>query len=628
MRLFVERAAAAAPGFALDEENAADVVRICFRLDGLPLALELAAARMGALGADVIAERLDDRFRLLRAGSRAAPTRQQTLEATLEWSHDLLEPDERVLLRRLAVFAGGFELDSVEQVCAGDGLEAQDVADALGRLVEKSLVAVDGLGSDRRYRLLETVRLYGGERLEEAGEAPVLARRHAEWALTLAERDRHSPGLDRESANLRIALDTLLAEDPPEALRLCVALWPFWLRRIDLQEAHRRFEQALATVPERTARRADALLAAAALDLRAGLLGNGEEYARESLSVARELGHPETEWRALHLLAGLAISNDNAGPAQERLEEARGVARQAGLAAAEALCLSSLGVARWKLGDLAGAEESIAESIEAFRRLADSSELVPSPITLGEATSGPGAGFGERIVFEDTLQPFVDVTCTAAIGRALANQAGIVRDEGDFPRARELLAEADALFRSESDRRGQADVLVRLAYLELAAGSPAEARSYLERALDLRRGLGDRRGVGMALSGLGLVHAASGEFAEAERELHEARELFRRAGDRWGLTGVLWNIADLAVARGDLDGAEAALEEALAVLSEAGRELWIVQTLTLLSETALARNDRDRAEALLEEARALSAAKDDAQGLAELDARLQALSGR
>ena len=132
----------------------------------------------------------------------------------------------------------------------------------------------------------------------------------------------------------------------------------------------------------------------------------------------------------------------------------------------------------------------------------------------------------------------------------------------------------------------------------------------------------------MALSGLGLVHAASGEFAEAERELHEARELFRRAGDRWGLTGVLWNIADLAVARGDLDGAEAALEEALAVLSEAGRELWIVQTLTLLSETALARDDRDRAEALLEEARALSAAKDDAQGLAELDARLQALSGR
>ena len=132
----------------------------------------------------------------------------------------------------------------------------------------------------------------------------------------------------------------------------------------------------------------------------------------------------------------------------------------------------------------------------------------------------------------------------------------------------------------------------------------------------------------MALSGLGLVDAGAGDTDEAERELHEARELFRRAGDRWGLTGVLWNIADLAVARGDLDGAEAALEEALAVLSEAGRELWIAQTLSLLSETALARGDRDRAEAILVEARALAETKDDAQGLAELDARLQALSGR
>src|SRR4051812_15847844 len=188
VRLFVERATAAEPGFELDDENALDVARICVRLDGLPLALELAAGRVGTLGPASVAARLDDRFRLLRAGSHAAPTRQQTLEATLQWSHDLLEWDERLLLRRLAIFAGSFELSAVEAVCMGDGLDVRDCADVLARLVEKSLVAVDAAGRERRYRLLETVRLYARHRLDEARETAALADCHARWALALAER--------------------------------------------------------------------------------------------------------------------------------------------------------------------------------------------------------------------------------------------------------------------------------------------------------------------------------------------------------------------------------------------------------------------------------------------------------
>jgi len=157
VRLFVQRADAAAPGFALDEHNAADVARICFRLDGLPLALELAAGRLGALAPAAIAERLEDRFGVLRAASHVSPTRQHTLAATLQWSHDLLEPDERALFRRLAAFAGGFELEAVENVCAGGDLAAPAIADVLARLVEKSIVAADERSSRaRRYRLLET----------------------------------------------------------------------------------------------------------------------------------------------------------------------------------------------------------------------------------------------------------------------------------------------------------------------------------------------------------------------------------------------------------------------------------------------------------------------------------------
>ena len=176
VQLLRDRAVAAMPDFAIDSENAADIARICFRLDGLPLALELAAARLGALGTATLTERLDDSFRLLRAGNRTGPTRQQTLLATLQWSHDLLDEEEKLLLRRLAVFAGGFDLTAAETVCSGDGLEVAAVADVLARLVEKSLLVAEDLGRGRRYHLLETVRLYALEQLRAAKRRGVARR--------------------------------------------------------------------------------------------------------------------------------------------------------------------------------------------------------------------------------------------------------------------------------------------------------------------------------------------------------------------------------------------------------------------------------------------------------------------
>ena len=624
IRLFVERAHAAAPGFALEERNARDVVRICFRLDGLPLAIELAAARLGALGADAIAERLDDRFRLLRAGSSSAPTRQQTLEATLAWSHELLADDERTLLRRLAVFAGGFHLAAVEAVCAGDGLDRREVADVLARLVEKSLVAADDRVRDRRYRLLETVRLYAGRRLEEAGETAARARAHAAWALELAERERDDPRLDRDAANLQAALDTLLAVDPPEALRLCVALWPFWLRRIDLEEGHRRLEEALAAVPDRTETREAALLAASALDLRAGRLERAAAAVAECKAIAEEIGDARSHWRALHFLGGIAISRDDSAAAVETFEQALDLARREGFAGAAALGVYSLGVARWRLGELEGVERLVAKSIEEFERLEDSSEPIPTPISVVDIRRGVASGLGTRRVFEDTLQPFVEISCSAAVGYILANRAQIARERGHPDRSRKLLDQSIALLRADDDRRGESDALIRKAHLELATGDLDAARTAFEQALDLRRRLRDRRGIGMALSGLGLVDAASGDYERAEQLLSEARELFRRAGDRWGLTGALWNTADVAVGRGDLDTAVEALEEALAVQREAGRELWIAQTLMHLAEAALARDEPERAQTLLLEARDLYEAKGDALGLAEVESRLRA----
>jgi tetratricopeptide (TPR) repeat protein len=241
-------------------------------------------------------------------------------------------------------------------------------------------------------------------------------------------------------------------------------------------------------------------------------------------------------------------------------------------------------------------------------------------------SSDPSGQPGLRIVFEETLQPFVEISCNTAIGYVLANQATIARVRDQLGRARDLLDEAGERFAQDGDERGQADVLVRRAYLELAEGAPDGARECLERALRLRRGMRDRRGVGMALLALGLAETVSGEYSQAEQPLSEAHDLFCRAGDRWGLVSALWRTADLAIARDRLDDADAALQEARAVVGETEREGWIAVTVATLAEVAQLRGDPGRAEALFEQARDHYLAGGSEGGVGAMDARLQSLA--
>ncbi len=625
VRLFTERAQAA-QGFELDEHNALDVARICFRLDGLPLALELAAGRLGALGPAVIAERLDDRFRLLRSGGHASPTRQHTLAATLDWSHDLLDTPERTLFRRLATFAGSFDLHAVEAVCPDDAVPTEEIPDVLARLVEKSLVAIDDASPrERRYRLLETVRLYAARRLEDAHETRGLRDAHADWALALAEDERGSPRLDRDSANLRAALDTLLDRRPGDALCMCTALLPFWMRRIDLVEAGWRFDRVLATATEPSIPRARALIDAASIDLRSGAIARGHAHAEESYAIATEIGDARSQWRALQFRGELSLAEDDLEASLTTFEQGLELARREGFLTAEATGVYSLGIAHWALGDLTRAEALVADAADQFKALVGSPERIPSPLNLAE-TSQSGGRPGLRVVFEDTLQPFVEMSIEAAVGYVLANQAGVVRNQGDLPRARVLLDESAARFADSGDERGTAAVLARRAYLELADGAPAAARAALEQALELRRAQRDRRGVGLALTGLGHIDTLAGEYASATEQLTEARRLFRRAGDRWGLANALWRTADLALVRDELDEAERVLQEARGVLGLTQRERWIANTIAGLAEVAVRRGDTEHARALLEDAHRRYCARHDTVGVADIEQRLAALA--
>ena len=322
VRLFVERARQRDPTFVLTPGNGPAVAQVCQRLEGIPLALELAAARIGVLSVERIANRLDDSLRLLTAGGRTALPRQRTLRATLQWSHELLDEPERKLFRRLSVFAGGLTLEAAETVGTGDGIEQHEVLDLLSRLVDKSLVMVEaspGEEGDLRYRMLEPLRQYGQERLAESGEVKRVRERHAEYYLALAEGEDAQEETEHESnaarsaawlrrmegehANLGAALSWSLDKvDEPDdgraaqlGLRLAVALWWFWNTRDYLTEGRRFLERAGSgiTSPATIRLRTRALDGAAWLALYQADYGASKVLMEEALALYRKLGDRE-----------------------------------------------------------------------------------------------------------------------------------------------------------------------------------------------------------------------------------------------------------------------------------------------------------------------------------------------
>ena len=340
MRLFIERALKVRPNFAVDAGNAPAIAQICHDLDGIPLAIELAAARVRVLGVEQVAEGLGDRFRLLTGGARSAMPRQQTLRASVDWSHELLGEQERMLFRRTAVFAGGWALDAVEEVCAGGGLDHLAVLDVLTSLVDKSLVVADEQGTGVRYRLLETVRQYALDRLVEAGELVELRDRHCDAYLALAERvaphlesaDQRAwlDALDAEAGNLASALDHAAISEGERALRLCVALTVWWKLRGRFALGDDAYARALAVAPSGpSALRARVLWARGYLLTYSGRFEEAIVSELEALELAESLQDTSTAARALDVLGTMQMYPDPAG-AREGLERARELARSSG----------------------------------------------------------------------------------------------------------------------------------------------------------------------------------------------------------------------------------------------------------------------------------------------------------
>ena len=340
--LFIDRAVAAQPAFQLTEQNAPAVADICQRLDGIPLALELAAARVRALSVEMIAARLGDRFRLLAGGNRTALPRQQTLRALIDWSYDLLTENERSLLRRLSVFAGGWTLDAAESVGSAGAIDEGDVLDLMSNLVEKSLVNMEAEG--QRYRLVETVRQYAQERLDESGEADATRSRHLAFYLALAERatpELVGPGQGAWLARLDLEGENLLAAhawcDRAEGgadlgLRLIFAMKLYMIYRGLLALLHRASLEALGRpgARPRTLARSRVLHGAGQTSFFMGRFAEAHGFLEEGLSIARELGDTGRAAMILEELGSVASGQGDLVTARRYLEQALVLARKAG----------------------------------------------------------------------------------------------------------------------------------------------------------------------------------------------------------------------------------------------------------------------------------------------------------
>lgn len=496
-RLFADRARLNNPAFALTDRDAGVVSEICARLDGIPLAIELAAARTRVLALDDLLARLNDRFRLLRGGSSSSE-RRQTLAATLDWSYGLLDAREQTLLRRLAVFAGGFSLASVEEVCWGQGIDERDVLDLLERLVDRSLVVVRATGGSVRYDLLETIRQYGRERLEDANELVRLRALHRGWCLRLAEaagqringpeQGEWIARLDLEHDNLIAAMywSTYESGDADTTLRLCTALGRYWSVRVRWRQGQTILENALAAFPNaspglvaealywlgtfahkqsRLPQAIDVLERASALKRAAkdprgealvhqrlasvlreiGQTDRAEALFAENLAVFRSLGEGRLAAISINCLGAIAADRGDNAQAIARFEEALPLVRAEGDRAAECLFLSNLGECAFRIGRYDDAEKYLQDCL-AMVHTYGTGEMIPdATIVLGRIAAKRGDFAAAEALCRRAVDVILERRRQTQLPMALSNMARIADEKGDLARAALLAATATAM---------------------------------------------------------------------------------------------------------------------------------------------------------------------------------------
>jgi non-specific serine/threonine protein kinase len=495
VQLFVVRAAAISADFKLTIENGPWVAEICRRLDGMPLAIELAAARVRSLSAQQIAQRLDDRFHLLNEGSRIAEPRHQTLAATIDWSYALLSEVERKTLQGLSVFAGGATLEAAQAVCADGRISSAEVLDALSHLVEKSLVVVSRLeGSEVRYRLLETIRQYAREKLAESGDEAEAKNRHLNYFLYWVEQvEPHTLGpdrniwldrLDADHDNIRAALDwsLLISDGANRGLRLVAGMGRFWKVRSYFNEGRGRISAALLHPGSqlRTIERARALCQAGNLAMFQSDYSAVRTFAEETLAISRELGATARleVATALELLGEASTETGDYAAARILYKQALELDREIGNLEGIATTLNMLGWVSVRTGDYARAESGLKEGLAASRQFGDQRQIAEALAGLGELALRRGQYQPGIELLRESLEISRASGEKWRIAIVLGSLGWVALRQHDFREMRKLLGESLAVRMETGDRGGVAWCLEKLAEAD-------HVQSHFEKAVSI-----------------------------------------------------------------------------------------------------------------------------------------------
>ena len=541
--LFLERARALKPDFRLTPANARPIAEICVQLDGLPLAIELAAARSRLLTPQALLKRLSHRLEVLTGGARDLPTRQQTLRHTLQWSYDLLTAQEQWLFRCLSVFVGGCTIEAAEAVCQEGGEQTSSVLEGVMSLLDKSLVQqTEREGEEPRLGMLETIREYGLEVLAASGEMGVTRRAHADYYLVLTEevalrltragKGRWLKWLQREHENLRTSLTWLVEHEEWEAaLRLGGALWHFWWMLGHLSGGRTEFARALAESRGSVATpvRAKALHAASTLAAMQGDLTQAEALCRESLGLFRALGDRQSS----------------------------------------ATSLIELGYAAWQRSDYAAARSLVEEAVALCREMDDQDGMTLALVNLATVFLLQGEYDQARTLVEEAVVLSREGGDSWNIATSLWILALVMSFQGDLTRAPALLEESLALARQEDYKQAIASSLFVSGQVAQQQGDVALARSLFEESLALFKDMGDQQNVAQSLVGLAGISLVQGDYDTARALFEESLALFKAGGNTWFIALCLAGFAALAAAQGEwtwaarLSGAAKALCEGI-----------------------------------------------------------------
>lgn len=572
VELFIQRAVAVKPDFQIDNENAPAVAEICYRLDGLPLAIELAAARVRLLPPKAMLARLDNRLKLLTGGSRDLPARQQTLRAAIDWSYDLLNDEEKILFRRFAVFVGGSSLEAAEAICGDDSLFALDGLTAL--LSQSLLQQQEGADDNPRFTMLETIREYALEKLVASGELDTVKDRHGVFYLALtqegepklrsAEQKSWLLRFETEYDNLRAVLDwcrDTQRGDPTTkldlALHLCGAFWKFWHIRGYLSEGRAALTDVLSRTEGQapTLTRAKALVGAGVLAYEQGDYAVAGQFWDESLSASQTLGDK----------AGIAEAYHN------------------------------LGALHWSTGDRLKAKQLWEQSLEFKRQLGDRLAIAGTLNNLGMMAHHLQQYDEAKRLFEESLAIHRSLGDVWGISMRLGNLAMVYRTQGDYASATRLFQESLDLARDVGDQKGIADILYGLGHLALLQSDLAGARRAYNESLAISRELADQDNTAAALGALAGVARQDADLDGARLLLQESLTLYRTIGDRNGLVAVLNGLGAVLCDQHKVAEAAPLFAESLSLAHDLQHQRYLAEALTGLAVVATAQGQLDQA---------------------------------